>query len=151
MLGRMRGDRVAVENGAALPLDTVTEGSVRDKPDIGALATRDTRSASILLWNYHDDNVPGPAARVALTLAGLPSTGVTSAEYRVDGDHGNSYAAWLKMGSPATLTETQRSALERAAALEAVAPPPPLETRAGNTSMELTLPRQAVVLVVLRW
>jgi xylan 1,4-beta-xylosidase len=151
MLGRMRGNRVAVDNGAALSLDEVRDRSVRGEPDIGALATRDTRSASVALWNYHDDNVPGAAARIALTIAGLRSGVITASEYRVDGDHGNSYAAWMKMGSPASLTASQRAALEKAGQLEMLGPARRLEPVAGAVTLSLVLPRQGVSLVSLSW
>jgi xylan 1,4-beta-xylosidase len=151
MLGRMNGDRVAAESTAALPLDDVRDKSVRGQPDISALASRDARSVSVLIWNYHDDNVPAPDADVALTIAGLPSTAVTLTHYRVDKDHSNAYEAWLRMGSPASPTTSQRSQLERAAQLQALEPSRQIKTANGESTIRMSLPRQAVSLVTIGW
>ncbi|HEY6358193.1 MAG TPA: hypothetical protein VIX35_08105, partial [Vicinamibacterales bacterium] len=64
MLGQMSGHRVAVESSGALALDDVRDHSVRTAADISAVATRDARSTSVLVWNYHD------AERDALITAG---------------------------------------------------------------------------------
>jgi xylan 1,4-beta-xylosidase len=151
MLGRMKGDRVAVESSAALPLEDVRDRSVRADPDISALASRDGRSVSVLIWNYHDDNVPAPDADVALIIAGLPSPAITLVHYRVDKDHSNAYEAWLRMGSPGSPTASQRSQLERSAQLQILEPPRTIETVKGEATIRLSLPRQAVSLLTVRW
>ena len=63
MFGRMTGGRVAVESTGALPLDEVRDGSVRAAADVNALATADAHSTSVLVWNYHDDDLPGAPRR----------------------------------------------------------------------------------------
>jgi xylan 1,4-beta-xylosidase len=37
-----------------------------------ALASLDGKELSVMLWHYHDDDLPGPDADVELSLAGLP-------------------------------------------------------------------------------
>ncbi|HYT75222.1 MAG TPA: hypothetical protein VEL79_10775, partial [Vicinamibacterales bacterium] len=100
MLGKMTGGRVAVESSAGLSLDDVRDQSVRSSADISALATSDSQSASVLVWNYHDDDVPAPAASITLTIEGPPDGRPTLTHYRVDTDHGNAYTVWKAMGSP---------------------------------------------------
>ena len=102
MLGLMKGDRVSVDSSGSLPLDEVRDKSVTAQPDVGALATADTRSASVLVWNYHDDDVKGTPADVVLDVAGITSATATLTHHRVDQDHSNAYTAWLRMGSPGT-------------------------------------------------
>src|SRR5262245_3577757 len=72
MLGQMSGSRVVTESSGGLTLEDVRDRSVRDRPDISALATRDARAAAVLVWNYHDDDVPAAPAEVTLTIEGLP-------------------------------------------------------------------------------
>jgi xylan 1,4-beta-xylosidase len=43
---------------------------VRGNPDVSALASLDKNKLAVLVWHYHDDDVPGPAADVDLTLDG---------------------------------------------------------------------------------
>jgi xylan 1,4-beta-xylosidase len=151
MLGQMRGDRVRVESSGALPLDAMRDTGVRGAPDIGALASRDARSVSVLLWNYHDDDLPAPAAAIDLAIDGLPASGATITHYRVDADHGNAYEAWKRMGSPQPPSAAQYRALEAAGALQTLAPPSRLRLSNGHAQIPVTLPRQAVSLVRIVW
>jgi len=151
MLGRMSGDRVAVESIGALPLELVRDTGVRDRPDINALATRATRAIAILVWNYHDDDVPAPAAEVDLTVEGVPATNVEVTHERVDATHSNAYEAWKRLGSPQPPTKPQHDELERAGRLQALEPPRTINAAGGRIRMTLTLPRQAVSLIRLTW
>jgi xylan 1,4-beta-xylosidase len=149
MLGRMTGTRVRVESSASLPLDAVRDRGVRDAADIGALATRSDREVAVLLWNYHDDDLPAPPAEIELTVDGLSEGSVVVTHERVDADHGNSYEAWKRMGSPQPPTPEQHRALERAGRLIALEPARRAQTQAGTIRLTFTLPRQGVSLIRL--
>jgi xylan 1,4-beta-xylosidase len=148
---RMGGNRVAVTSDAVVPLDAIVKTGVRDRPDVSALASRDGRTVSILVWHYHDDDVAGPEAEVQLTVAGLP---VRQAEarlthFRIDAAHSNAHTAWLRMGSPQTLTGSQQAELEKAGQLQAMAAPARVAVVDSRSTMTFTLPRQAVSLLVI--
>jgi xylan 1,4-beta-xylosidase len=151
MLGLMRGNRVAAESSGALTLDEVRDRSVRNAPDIGALATSDARSASVLVWNYHDDDLPAPAATIALAIDGLPNGRPTLTHYRVDTDHSNAYTVWKAMGSPQSPTPAQRDTLLKAGELQTLAAPERVTVTNQRVIVTFTLPRQGVSLVRLTW
>jgi xylan 1,4-beta-xylosidase len=107
-----------------------------------------------MVWHYHDDDVAGPDAAVTLAVGGLPA-GVTAAKlthYRIDQQHSNPYAEWLRMGSPIAPNEKQYAALEKSSELATLAETP-ATIAVQNTTAQLTfaLPRQAVSLLVLEW
>jgi xylan 1,4-beta-xylosidase len=149
MLGQMRGDRVAVSSTGGLSVDSIRANSVRGKADVSALATRDGNSVAVLAWNYHDDDLPAPAAEVELTITGLAAGRVTVTQYRVDRDHGNSYEKWKAMGSPQPASAAQVRELEAASRLEVLGAATTHEVRDGKVVLPLTLPRQAVSLLRL--
>jgi xylan 1,4-beta-xylosidase len=152
MLGQMStGQRVRVTSTAGLPLEDVRDRSVRQQPDVSALATRDSRSANVLVWNYHDDDSPGPAARIEMAIEGLPAGRPTLTHYRIDDDHSNSYAVWKAMGSPQTPTPAQYSQLERAGQLQTLEAPRRVDVKDGRVVVAFTLPRQGVSLVRITW
>ena len=151
MLGRMLGDRVAVESTGALPLDMVRDSGVRDRPDINALASRSERTVSILLWNYHDDDVPAPAADVELLVNGVAERSVEVTHERVDATHSNAYEAWKRMGSPQPPSKSQYKDLERAGRLQPLEPTRKVKVEDGRVRLAFTLPRQAVSLVRVAW
>jgi xylan 1,4-beta-xylosidase len=62
MFGMMPGNRVEVKSGLAYDYVRVRDESVRAEADINALASKDAKSAAVMVWNYHDDNLPAPDA-----------------------------------------------------------------------------------------
>src|SRR5262249_38429365 len=138
---------------SAVPLEVMLKQGVRGKPDVAALASLDTRKLCVLVWHYHDDDVPGPAAVVALELAGLPlKAGEARLEhFRIDDEHSNACTAWKKMGSPQKPTPEQYAQLEKAGRLAALGAPGNVSVKNGRAAVRLTLPCQAVTLLVVTW
>jgi xylan 1,4-beta-xylosidase len=151
MLGRMLGDRVTVESSGALPLDLVRDAGVRDRPDVNALASRSERTVSVLVWNYHDDDVPAAAADVDLVVEGVGGRSVDVTHERVDATHSNAYEAWKRMGSPQPPTNAQIRTLERDGRLQALEPSRRVRAEDGRVRLTFALPRQGVSLVRLTW
>jgi xylan 1,4-beta-xylosidase len=153
MFGRMGGKRLSVDSDGAVPLDAILKAGVRDQADVSALACRDEKGASVLAWHYHDDDVPGPAAAVELTIEGLDKgiTQVRQTHHRIDAEHSNAYTAWQKMGSPKEPTADQRAALGKASELTALEEPRAVEVRDGLVVVRFPMPRQAVSLIRLEW
>jgi xylan 1,4-beta-xylosidase len=149
MLGKMQGDRFAVTSSSAADLQTIRDSGVRAEPDVYALATRTDRSMEILVWNYHDDDLPAPAARIALTIEGMPGRQATVTQYRVDDRYSNAYEVWKQMGSPQQLTPEQRITLEKAGQLQTIASPARQQISNGRLSIDLSLPRQGVALFTI--
>jgi xylan 1,4-beta-xylosidase len=151
MLGQMTGSRVATTSTGGLTLEEVRDKSVRGQPDISALASRDRRSAAVLVWNYHDDDLPAPASEVLLTIDGLPAGRPTVTHYRVDQDLSNAYTVWKSMGSPPTPSAAQKATLEKAGELQLFDPPQRMNVQNGRLVLSFSLPRQGVSLVKVVW
>jgi xylan 1,4-beta-xylosidase len=152
MLGQMSGDRVQATSSAGLSVEEIRDKGVRGAPDISALAARSPRSATVLMWNYHDDDLPAPPAPITLTINGLAAGRVTVTHFRIDETHSNSYAAWLKMGSPQQPTPEQYAALEKASALEELRPPREATIGDdGRVTETFDLPRKSVSFVKVTW
>jgi len=129
---------------------------VRSAPDIAALASYDAaaRKIAVLVWHYHDDDVPGPAAAIDLTFAGLPAAATQPklTHYRVDATHSNAYTLWQSLGSPVAPTKPQYTELEAAAQLAQLDDAPAsLAIETGTAKLSFSLPRQGVSLLVLSW
>jgi xylan 1,4-beta-xylosidase len=158
MFSKMSGRRVAVTSSHEIPLNTIIQSGVRGaQPDVTALASLDAAAnrMAILVWHYHDDDMPGPVADVSLALAGLPVTANGTARlthYRIDDEHSNAFTTWKKMGSPAGPNANQYRQLVAAGQLAKLAEAPATVTVAeGATTLKFALPRQGVSLVLLEW
>jgi xylan 1,4-beta-xylosidase len=153
MDGLMRGARVEAASSGAIALDMLLAKGVRENPDVDVVATRDERGISILVWNYHDDDVAGPNAPIRLSVQGLSANvqRVLMKHYRIDASHSNAYSVWKGMGSPQEPTADQQRQLEAAGQLQLFGSPNWLWNESGEISIEFDLPRQAVSLIRLEW
>ncbi|MFD2570181.1 beta-xylosidase [Spirosoma soli] len=151
MFGMMEGNRVAVSNGLAYDYAKVRDESVRKGADINALASKNAQTATVMVWNYHDDNVPAPAAPVSVTVKGVPATKVLVEHYRIDRQFSNSYEAWKRMGSPKSPTAEQVAELEKAGQLQLLGSPEWIPVKNSQAALNFTLPRQGVSLLKLTW
>jgi xylan 1,4-beta-xylosidase len=75
----------------------------------------------------------------------------TVTHYRVDAEHSNAYEAWKKMGAPQQPTAEQYATLERAGKLETLGRPERLTVKDGRLALSVTLPRQAVSLLKIKY
>ena len=153
MFAKMSGERVAVESSAGLNAQIILQSGVRGQPDVSALASLDKNKLAVLVWHYHDDDVPGLNASVNLSVDNLPLANGSAklTQYRIDADHGNSYERWLKMGSPLPLSTKQYSKLEKTGQLAELKSPDHVRVKNGKLDLQFSLPRQAVSLFVIEW
>jgi len=158
MASLMAGERVQTTSTAVVALDDLVKADARQTPDpqksdIDALATKADREAAIMLWNYHDEDLPAPGADVCVTVTGIPAgvKRVLLEHYRIDETHSNAYTAWKNMGSPQSPTPDQYAQLKAAGQLELLTSPTWLDVDDGKVIIDASLPRQAVSLLLLKW
>ena len=153
MLGLMSGDRVRATSTGSVPLDTLIATGVRQAPDVDALATRDTQTAALLFWNYHDIDAPMPPAPVSVTIHGLPAGihRILLQHYRIDQTHSNAYTPWIAMGSPQQPDADQYARLQAAGQLQLLTSPQWIDVHDGSLTLATTLPHNAVSLLRLTW
>jgi xylan 1,4-beta-xylosidase len=153
MFGLLGNERISGTSSGALPSEDVVRDGVRGKPDIGVIAGRKQNEVEVLVWNYHDDDLPAAATSIDLAVNGLPakaSRGLLE-QFRVDSSHSNSFAAWKEMGSPQSPTETQHDQLQGAGQLQLLTSPAWVPIAQGAASLHFALPRQGLSLVRISW
>jgi len=149
MFGMMSGTRVAVTGGIYDPFMIRESGVKGSAPDINAMASKDKNGMSIMVWNYHDDDLPANSSQVQIDISGLTSSGILVHEYRIDKENSNSYEVWKKMGSPQNPTPEQYETLEDAGTLKLFTSPFRADAKDGVVKLSLDLPRQGVSLIRL--
>jgi xylan 1,4-beta-xylosidase len=151
MFSKMSGQPLPVTSDGAVPLDAMLRTGVREKPDVSALASLDGRKLCVMVWHYHDDDLPGPDAMLELQVSGLPMSmaGANLEHYRIDQEYSNAFMCWKRMGGPQQPSPGQYAELERAGKLALVTPRESISLVDGVWRFNLTLPRQAVSLLVL--
>lgn len=151
MFGMMSGSRVSLQSNRQYALQQIVDSSVRNQNDIGGLAAKDKNSATVMVWNYHDDDTIKSAEPVSITIAGIPAKTATLTEYRVDAAHSNSYELWKQMGSPQQPSKQQVAALEQAGQLQTTGTASKQKINNGSLEIKILLPQQGVSLFKLSW
>ena len=153
MAGLMSGQRVMTSSSGQIPLNDILSSGVRQAPDVDALATNGEHQAAVMLWNYHDDDLPAPGTSVHVTVEGIPAgvKKVLLEHFRIDDTHSNSYTVWKAMGSPQSPTPDQYAQMKQAGQLELFSSPEWLDVSEGKVVIATDLPRQAISLMRLKW
>jgi xylan 1,4-beta-xylosidase len=152
LFSRLGTEQVAATSSGEVPLERIVKDGVRGSSDVGVLATRSKNgSVAVLLWNYSDDDVPGPTAEVRVVLSGLvPGQENRTRVWRIDRNNGNAFAAWQAMGSPIDPSKQQVERLIEAARM--ISRPVRVKNRGPGSSvltLDRSLPRQCVELIEL--
>ncbi len=153
MYSKMSGQRVQLESDHSISLDTIVRNGVRGEPDVAGLASLDKRTLSVMVWHYHDDDLPGADADITINVDGVPARASRAKvqHYRIDENHSNAFAAWKRLGSPQQPTPQQYASLEAAGQLGSLGPTESVTLNHGNGTLRFKLPRQAVSLVQVNW
>jgi xylan 1,4-beta-xylosidase len=152
LFGKMKGERLTVENDKAFSPEQLIAKGVHDSiADVNALASSDKKSAYVMVWNYYDDDLPAAPASVTIQVKNIPAKNVSIKEYRIDEQASNAYTVWKEMGSPQKVTNEQYAILEKAGKLKEVANEKKKPVQKGTFTKTVSLPRQAVSLIELQW
>ncbi|GAA5484196.1 GH39 family glycosyl hydrolase [Haloferula sargassicola] len=148
MFAKMRGHQLPAHSDHERELGEMVAHGVRGAPDVGVRAARDGRTATVLAWHYHDDDLPGPAAEIRIELAGWPgSAKPVIRQFRIDETHSNAFTMWRAMGSPQKPTGAEIRELMEAGGLAEMSAPEVRTDSAGKAQLAFSLPRQGVSLL----
>jgi xylan 1,4-beta-xylosidase len=153
MFGLLGNEHVKASSSGALRFEDVVRDGVRALPDVSVIATRKQREVEVLIWNYHDDDLPTAATPVDLIVNGLPaktSRGLLE-HFRIDSNHSNAFAVWKEMGSPQSPSEVQYELLQRAGHLQLLTSPAWTAIAQGAAHLQFDLPRQGLSLIRISW
>ena len=153
MAAYFNGQRVAATSSAALKADDIAASGVHEQPEIDAFATKSAHEAAVMLWDYHDDDVPARAAQTTVKITGIPAgiKRVRLEHFRIDDTHSNAYTVWKAMDSPQSPTPEQLAQLQAAGQLQLLTSPEWLDVKDGAVTVSTDLPRQATSLLHLEW
>ena len=115
------------------------------------IASKNQNTISVIVWNYHDDDIAGASSTVELIVNGIRSSKMLVRHYRVDDQFSNSFEKWKIMGRPKQVTNGQYIELERAGQLQLYALPEWKNIDNEKAILKFDLPRQGVSLIQLSW
>lgn len=123
-----------------------------ETPDIGGFATAsDNKGIDVLIYNHHDDWDRTGETQIELTLKHLPwiEESLQLTHYRIDDEHSNAYAEWLRQDKPMYPSPEQYAALKTRDGLELLELPRRLQTLDGMLTLRFALPVHGISLLHL--
>ncbi len=138
-------------SSGSLDVEQIEQNGVTAQADVNGIATSQEKSVDVLLWNYHDDDLPAPATRIELEISGLPAKSMHIVQYRMDQDHSNAYAAWLAMGSPQEPSGAQIATLQNVGGLQMLEERNVRNDSTSPLKLDTSLPRHGVALYRISW
>lgn len=153
MYGKMGNQEVLFESsGVKDPLAYTDHNGFGETPDIAGFATlAGNKELAVLIYNHHDDWDMQEAHPIDLTLENLPfdTPSLTLKHYRIDQEHSNAYAEWVRQGKPMYPAPGQRAAIKAREGLEVASPPQQVVATGGKVNLRFTLPVHGVSLFVV--
>lgn len=151
MFGMMKGDLIPIKSSRNFTIEELCQNSVRKEADVNALASTDDQSIAVMIWNYHDDDLPAPDENIKILFKNIKAERVLVHHYRIDNKYSNSYEVWKSMGSPQNPSKEQIKELEQSGKLQMYASPTWYQTKEKNLNLSFLLPRQGVSLITITW
>lgn len=105
----------------------------------------------ILLWHHADRWRETGLATVELRVAGLPfgSERLRVRHWRIDDEHSNAHAAWVRLGRPDDPSPAEVAALKQSQGLQRLDAPDVARLGGGEVATRLKLPLHACSLLEL--
>lgn len=148
---KMGGERVELKSSRDLdPLTFADDYGTAEGPEIDGWATTQDGAVQVLLYCHHDDWDVEESFDVSLSLANLPFAGPCKVtHYRIDAEHSNAYAEWVRQGMPNYPAQGQYDAIKAHDKLEFCQPQRVLSPANGMLSLDFSLPTHAVSLLLI--
>ena len=152
IFGRLGYEKLAFSSDAAREPDYTDPRDLdgeTDAADISGFAARGVSGqVQILIYSHHDDRDVAGEREVCLSITGFGGQkGLKLRHYRIDTQHSNAYAQWLREGSPDYPDEKQYTAIKAREGLEEYAPAAVCDSQNDELTLRFTLPAHAVSLI----
>lgn len=155
MLSRLGAEELSFESDASFDVhsDSRATGHAADvdATEVSGFAARGADgSTQLLIYSHHDDKSFDETKEVAVTVKGYgDAKAVPVTQYRIDAEHSNAYAEWVRQGSPWYPTMEQYAAIKARDSLELFEHAATVELVSGVIELKLTLPAHSVTLIEL--
>jgi xylan 1,4-beta-xylosidase len=151
MYGKMGSQEVSFQSsGAKDPLSYADICGRGEAADISGFATLSDTSLAVLIYHHHDDWEATGEVEITLEAENLLfQNEVVVTHYRIDNEHSNAYAEWVRQGKPMYPIPEQRATILAHSGLEMLEPPQKVALNEGKPSLNFRLPMHAVSLVCI--
>lgn len=120
-----------------------------EAPELSGMASLDDKgNLQIMVYSHHDDWDKDQTFNVLLDICNLPFTGkVRCRHYRIDDEHSNAYAEWVRQKKPQFPEGRQYAAIKAKDGLEMLEPEERLNIGSHDLQIKFEMPAHSVSLI----
>lgn len=122
-----------------------------EETDVSGFAVRGKNGETqIVVYSHNNDRDLAEEREVVLTVAGLTGDCAQVEHYRIDAEHSNAYAEWLRQGSPLFPAGEQYAAIKARDGLEKLTGDQKVAVTDGKMELRFAMPTHGVSYLVIR-
>ena len=160
--GALGYEKLAFESDGAQSMDFLKEPEIGKKDhsrytgegeetDVSGFAVKGKNGETqVVIYSHCNDIDKKEDKEITLTVSGLGDGKVNVEHYRIDAEHSNAYAEWLRQGSPLFPEGEQYDAIKKRDGLEKFSEDASLDTAGGNVEIKFTMPTHGVSYLVIK-
>lgn len=122
-----------------------------EESDVSGFAVRGRNGEiQVVLYSHCNDIDCRESSEVTLSVEGVNGGEALVSHYRIDGEHSNPYAEWVRQGRPLFPEGAQYEAIKRRDGLEKYEEDRAVRTENGRLTLHIPMPAHAVSYLVIR-
>lgn len=134
-----------IANPTESEFDGETEGS-----DVTGMAVRGKNGETqILIYSHTGDRDACGNRSVQVAVAGYGDASVKISHYRIDREHSNAYAEWVRQGEPMYPQGEVYKAIKAKDQLELLKMPEEIQSKANRLALQFDMPAHGVSLIII--
>lgn len=154
--GTLGNTKLAFESDGAETMDFLKEPDIGvknnsrytgegEETDVSGFAVRgDDGEVQIVIYSHCNDRDKKEEQQISLSVEGLEKECVTVSHHRIDAEHSNPYAEWLRQGQPLYPEGEQYAAIKARDGLEELCGKQEARTEDGRLELNFTMPAHGV-------
>lgn len=160
--GSLGDEKLAFESDGAETMDFLEEPDIGVKnnssytgegedTDVSGFAVKGKDGETqIVIYSHCNDRDKKEDQEISLVVEGLESQNVTVSHNRIDAEHSNPYAEWLRQGSPLYPVGEQYAAIKERDGLEELCGAQEMKTEDGKLVLTFQMPAHAVSYITIK-
>lgn len=122
-----------------------------EETDVSGFAVKGKDGATqIIIYSHNNDIDKKEVNQITLTVDGLQATEVSVAHYRIDAEHSNPHAEWIRQGKPLFPKGEQYDAIKARDGLEKFAEDGSVAVKDGQVVLTFEMPTHGVSYLVIK-
>ncbi len=122
-----------------------------EETDVAGFAVRgENGETQIVVYSHNNDRDLHETADITLKITGLASADVTATHYRIDDQHSNAYAEWVRQGQPLFPEGEVYDAIKARDGLEKLADDAVSTVKDGAVTLTFSMPTHGVSLIIIK-